>query len=385
MPQLSAENKIAFFIGTLQALLKGFSVFYLLLLPILYALGVIGGEALGIVGALLISGMALGGLAVSYWLHAYSKISVFQVSLCIIFVASILLFWPQNIVLLSIAYLSIGIASGFAMSTISALAGQFTTRGARYGAFAKMAMYTDVVRMIYPIIAGIIFATFKFTGLVYFILLAVVCVAAFIYILTRNYAVDAHVVDEPDAPSVPIRDNKPFWYAVFVEFFDAIASSQLFVFLPTLLIFKNFSIENALVMQSAVFFGYLSGRWFVGHLASKVGGYIAVGIAEIGMIVAVVLLLVVPPSVILYGLCFLLGVFTRGTSPVIKALVLDSLQPTQIRRGSAIYLTIGEAGSALAQLSFGFLLAWYGAVSPFIASIIFAFLVAVACFARRQR
>jgi MFS family permease len=59
-------------------------------------------------------------------------------------------------------------------------------------------------------------------------------------------------------------------------------------------------------------------------------------------------------------LSFLLGLFSRGTSPVIKALVFDGLAPHQMRRGSALYTIGGEGGSAIGQAVFGLLLAYFG-------------------------
>lgn len=211
--------------------------------------------------------------------------------------------------------------------------------------------------------------------------------ATFIYLFKLTYHIDDESKTSRENEIVseaPIRKNKPFWFVMGLEFFDSFASSQLFVFLPVLLVFKNFSIENALVMQSAVFIGYLSGRWLVGLLANRFNGFVAVGLAELGMIVAIVLLLIIPPSNILYGICFLLGLFSRGTSPVIKALAFDRLEPQQMRRGSAIHVIGGDSGSAIAQFVFGLLLAWLGVMAPFIASAVCAAVVALACFSYRE-
>lgn len=373
-------------IGTFHALLKGISVYYLLLLPILYATGVIDAKELGYGGALMIAGMMLGSLAVYYTLHRFRKVLLLLVTQIVFFLTTFLLFWADNSIILFVAYGAIGIAHGVAMSNVNAISAQFTTQGKRYGAFAKIAMATDIVRLVYPILAGLIFVAIGFHGLIYFAFAAIIACTLFLYTLSRIEHIDADSsakVDEGIQPQ-PIRKNRPFFFATGIEFFDAIASSQLFVFLPALLLAKDFSIENALYMQSAVFAGYLTGRWLVGWFAHRFSGFAAVGIAEIGMIITIVAILVVPPSQVLYFLCFMLGVFTRGTSPVIKALVADRLDPSQQRRGIAIYQTIGEAGSALAQLCFGFLLAWYGATAPFIASILFAALVAVACLTYRE-
>ncbi len=384
---LQSEAKAIIFISILQAILKGFSVFYFLLLPILYATNIIRAEQLGYVGTLLIAGILIGALAVTYRLHAQRKSHVLFASLAMLFGATILLFWPHNILLLGTAYMLIGLATGLGVSTINALSAQFTKKGKRYTALAKISMLGDVIRIIYPLVAGAIYAAIGFVGLVYFALLTVFIFAIFIYVFQRTYNIDAEDKtasgNEP-VVEAPIRKNKSFWFVIGLEFFDSFASSQLFVFLPVLLVFKNFSIENALIMQSAVFIGYLSGRYLVGLLANRFNGFVAVGLAELGMIVTIILLLIIPPSNILYVVCFLLGLFSRGTSPVIKALAFDRLEPGQMRRGSAIHVIGGDSGSAIAQFFFGLLLAWLGVMAPFIASAICAAAVALACFSYRE-
>ena len=382
------QNRALLFIALLQSLLKGFSVFYFLLLPILYAIGTITAEQLGYVGALLIVGVLIGALAVTYKLHIHHKVRLLQASLALLFISTVLLFWPDNVTILSLAYILIGLATGVGMSTINALAAQFTTQGKRFKALANIAMLTDVTRIIYPLAAGAIYSLFAFVGLVIFALSTVVGFGALIYLFSRAHPIedDALADNERDeALAQPLRQNKPFFFVMGLEFLDSFASSQLFVFLPALLIFRHFSIESAFVMQSIVFAGYLSGRRLISHIAHRFNGFAAVGIAETGMVVSIVLLLLVPPSMLLYGLCFLLGIFSRGTSPVIKAMALDRLGPLQMRRGSAIHVVFGDSGSALGQFTFGLLLAWLGVTAPFVAAAVCAGVVAFACFTYRER
>jgi len=381
------ERKAIIYISVLQALLKGFSVFYFLLLPILYADKVITAEQLGYIGALLIVGILVGALAVTYKLHVHHKTRLLQASLALLFGATLFLFWAHNIFLLATAYILIGLATGLGMSTINALAAQFTTKGKRYKVLANMAMLMDVSRIIYPLVAGAIYIVAGFFGLIIFALVAVVCFGVFIFFFTSVHRINDDTTlnnMSNETTAQPIRHNKPFSFVMALEFLDSFASSQLFVFLPALLIFKNFTIEHALVMQSVVFAGYLSGRWLVGFLARRLNGFVAVGIAESGMVVTIILLLIIPPSILLYGLCFVLGVFTRGTSPVIKAMAFDRLEPSQMRRGSAIHVISGDSGGAIGQFSFGILLAWLGVTAPFIAAAICATAVALACFLYRE-
>ena len=94
------------------------------------------------------------------------------------------------------------------MSTINALAAQFTTKGKRYKALAKIAMLTDVTRIIYPLVAGAIYVAVGFSGLIYFALLTVVIFAAFIYLFTRTHHIDdeAKTSNEiNDVAETPIR------------------------------------------------------------------------------------------------------------------------------------------------------------------------------------
>lgn len=376
------EKKALFITSILQALLKGFSVFYFLLLPILYATNSLSAEQLGYIGAVLIVGILIGATSVTHKLHVLTKSQLLKVSFISLLVGTITLFWYTHIPLLIASYALIGLATGIGMSATNAIAGQFTSKGKRFGALAKIAMLTDIIRIAYPIIAGAIYASVGFTGLIFFALLTTLIFGLLILFLvhTRLTAVDIDQEVDDGKGYSSLRRSGRFQFVVILEFLDSFASSQLFVFLPALFIFKGFTIENSLFTQSAVFAGYLCGRWFVSQLAQRFNGFKAVGLAEAGMIVTILCLLYLPASPTVYFLCFLLGMFSRGTSPVIKALALDQLNQAQLKRGSAIHVIAGDSGSALGQLIFGLTLAWLGVTAPFIGSVFCAGIVALLCF-----
>lgn len=383
-PKTQPSNKPLIYISILSSLLKGFSVYYFLLLPILYALHLIQAQELGYIGALLVVGILAGAFLVTYKLHTYKKESLLKISYLLLVCATLLLFQYQLIYILSLAFLLIGLATGVGMSSLNALAAQFTFKGHRFKALSKIAMLTDLVRIIYPLIAGGIYALTGFIGLIYFALATVISYGVFMYCLINNHEIETKTLQDKKTLKLnsvkSFIKNKPFFFVMIIEFLDSFASSQLFVFLPALLIFKNFTIENALVMQSIVFVGYLCGRWIISSLASRFSGLMAVGVAEVGMVVTIILLITIPPSLFIYVLCFLLGLFSRGTSPVIKALAFDRLEPEQMQRGSAIHVIGGDSGSALGQFVFGLLLAWFGVTAPFVGGAICAGIVAIACF-----
>jgi hypothetical protein len=142
---------------------------------------------------------------------------------------------------------------------------------------------------------------------------------------------------------------------------------------------KEFSIPNVLIFQSIVFGGYLSGRKIVSLLAKKLDGFKAIVIAESGMVITILMLIVFPSSLFLYPLCFFLGIFTRGTSPVIKAMAFDQLDKrpaaTRVRNSCSKWRQRKRHGTVDLWVVVNGV--WgYG---PFMASAICASLVAVAC------
>lgn len=380
---VKTNKKALLYIALVKSFLRGFSVLYLLFLPILYATHLIGALELGYIGACLVAGTMVSALLLSFRPYKFKKVRLLHMSMLVLLCASILLFWPQYKILFSISYLLVGLSVGVGITIIDELAADFTTQGKRFGIFANMSMLSDTLRIIYPLIVGFIYLSFHYRGLIIF---SIINVGFLIFLLYRFIAqsnlnqITEYNTDNTKNPISLLKNNRSFSFVIGLEFFDSFISSQLFVFLPILLLFKGFTLENTLVLQSIVFLGYLSGRKIVGLLAQYLNGYKATAIAEIGMTIVIVLLLVLPSSVVIYILCFLLGLFARGTSPVIKALAFDQLSLAEFRRGSAVHLISGESGGVLGQLVFGFLLAWVGVNFPFILVAIIATAVAMVCF-----
>lgn len=371
------------YIAILTSLLTG--LFYMLFLPILYTADIITAKQLGYIGSLLIIGLLTGAILVTYKLHTHHKKALLWLVFALRLVGTACLFWYHSVGMLVLGYVLVGIGIGIGVSTFNALSVEFTSRGNRYGALAKISMLGDVIRVTYPLVAGAVYAATSITGIVVFGVVMVLVFGWFLRRFLAHYSIDEQkVLPDTGADSGKkflFLKNRSFMFIILLEFLDSLASSNLFVFLPTLLIMKNFTIQNALVFQSIVFLGYFCGRWIVGKFAKRFDGFRAVGVAEAGMAVMIVLLLITPASLVLYLYCFLLGICVRGTSPVLKALSFDQLDSSQVRQGGAMHVIGGDSGSAVGQFLFGMLLAWFGVTAPFVASAVCATLVAIACFA----
>jgi FSR family fosmidomycin resistance protein-like MFS transporter len=349
----------------LHALGKGFSVFYFILLTVFYARGQISNAQIGYIGALFILFVIAGAGLVAHWLHRHTTRSVLIISAIIaVFVNTLLLLNVATLShqLLYVIYALMGLAIGTSMSGANAVAARITKKGERFHTLAKLGMLTDIVRIALPIAVASGLAIGSLESVV-----ASIVLLSLLFLLAslRIPNFESAKISKQQSKS-KILANSQFRFILSIEFLDSFSSSQLFVFLPVLFLAKGFTIQNSLLLQSAIFLGYLSGRWLIGFFASRHSGEKAVAWAEIGLVLSILLLLLAQTNYTLYLLSYLLGIFARGTSPAIKALSFDSLSEAQMKRGSALHVVAGDSGSMLGQLVFGLLLAWLGVEAPFL-------------------
>ncbi len=331
----------------------------------------------GSIGAVFIVLVIAGAAIVARWLHQQQTRSILILSACTSLIASTFLLCSihyDSLRSLYLAYLLMGLSVGIAMSGANAVAANITKKGKRFHTLAKLGMLTDVVRIAMPIVVAGALAIGSLESVI-----GIAILTSLIFILythrTPHFKSKKRI---PNYTSVSLlRHNRRFQSILFVEFLDSFSSSQLFVFLPLVFYAKGFSIENSLLLQTAIFLGYLCGRWLIGQLASRRSGPIAIAFAELGMAMSITLLLIVDSAIILYFLSYLLGMFARGTSPAIKALSFDSLSDSQIKRGTALHVVAGDSGSMLGQLAFGLLFAWFGVEAPFLIAAVVSIFIAL--------
>lgn len=383
-PKISLRTPKTFDLYILTALAKGFPVFCSVLLPILYAEKVITAQILGYIGTLFIVSTIAGAVVVAKWLHRFDIRRLLQLASLGTIVASIVIFIAmstRNMWLLIAAYPVIGLAAGINLSSVNAMSAYMTTRGNRFKLIAKLSMVADGVRIVFSlIVTGL--ATIGLST--YSALLIVFAGFIFLFYASRQEEIRPAVGTAKKTTTAPthvrsIKRNRLFQFVLSLEFLDSFSSSQLFVFLPLLLLAKGYSLGNSLLLQVFTFLGYMSGRWLVGILAGRLSGLKAVGLAESGMVISIILLLIVGPLWALYALSFTLGVFARGTSPAIKSLAYDALDDSQMKQGSALHVIAGDSGSALGQLAFGLLVATFDARMPFIVAAGVASIAAILC------
>ncbi len=382
---MKPEAKPLFDLYVLQALTKGLSTSYFVLLPVFYAKRLIGSAAIGYIGAGFIVALIIGAVAVARRLHSLSTGLLLRLAAGLAVVAGCILFGGSSLKLLPLlvlAYAVMGLAAGLAMSAIGALSASLTVKGERFRTMAKLWMLVDIIRITAPVaIAGMVIVSGAPGAVAAITLLAVL----YFVFTSRLPRTPLKSQAAGGISSLRLRHDKAFRFTLVVEFLDSFASSQLFVYLPLLLLSKGYSLEKSLLLQTFVFAGYFCGRWLVGLFAERYSGLRAVAYAEVGMAASILALLAARQLWAFYAFSFVFGIFARGTSPAINALALDNLNESQTKRGSALIVVAGDSGSALGQLFFGLLIAWFSVRTPFALAVAVALVVALACLARPRR
>ena len=374
MPKNFSSLNPIILIGILKAISKWFMVLFMILLPIFHYQWLIDTIELWYLGTLLIGWVIVGSLFISLYGSKFSFASLVFGGV-LFFGCGLMCLWFRDYhCLLIIAYILPWIGMGMSGSIFDSIGASLTKEWKRFKSFSYIAMIGDVMRISYPLIFGRLYTVY---GVSFVVIIS--CVILFVYIVgcvilvTQEKFLWHEMASEPIATHSLLSRN--FSSVLFISFLDSIASSQLFVFLPLLLLFKWFAFGDTLIMQSLIFVGYMSGRWLVGILADKIGGFLALKRSEVGMIVTILLLMLMPVGYVTYVICRALWVATRGTSPVISSLVFDQIDKSHYTRGSSIHTIVGYTWDAVGQFMFALLAAYFGYVAPFRWSVVVCVIV----------
>jgi MFS family permease len=120
-----------------------------------------------------------------------------------------------------------------------------------------------------------------------------------------------------------IITNKQFLLAILTSFFDSFASSAFFLFLPFLLLKHGVS-PALLGFFAAIFFmGAIAGRTNFGKLSDKYSKEKIFIVSEVLMALFIFFLTSTNSFFLLIICAFILGVFTRGTTPLTQTMASE--------------------------------------------------------------
>jgi len=177
---------------------------------------------------------------------------------------------------------------------------------------------------------------------------------------------------------IEILRNKNFILVLLVNFFDNLASSALFIFLPFLLLNKGINPSILGAFTTAFFIGNLIGKMGLGRLTDRFQNTNVFIVAELFMVIFIISLAYSNSIFFIILFSIVLGSLTMGTSPIRTTMVTE----TNEHHGSyekvfGVSSFIASVSSALAPIILGRVADLYGIVNSFNHTAIFAFLAVI--------
>lgn len=134
-------------------------------------------------------------------------------------------------------------------------------------------------------------------------------------------------------------------YITVAAIIDSLASSPVYVYLPFLLINKGMNPAELSLVMGSFFIGSLAGKSLLGRSVDKIGNLKVFIISEICMAISLLFIVLATQFFLLILLGILLGIFTKGTSPVIQTMFSKLTDKTHYHKVFAVSeMVIGLAG-----------------------------------------
>jgi MFS family permease len=204
---------------------------------------------------------------------------------------------------------------------------------------------------------------------------AVLFISSFVaFILALMFLAKPARSEDPETSEVPahlsyLLKNEKFRYATAAGIADSFSSASLYIFIPFLLMAKGIALANTLYFNVIFFVGYMTGRLVLGRLADRYGAPDILIVGKTVMALLIVLLTLVSGTVTIVVLLFVLGIFTRGTSPIIRAMVADSMHESlSFHDAFSAYSFASRGSTAICRPIYGYLMSYAGIAAVFYVS-----------------
>ncbi len=301
--------------------------------------------------------------------HRLGSKNVILLSISASGTAWLILCLPANFYALFLAYAFAGLSSGLFEPIGNSLVAKGASAKTRSSAIGNFAAFGDMGRIAMVAMATTL-AGFFGVAITCAVLLASTVIALVLALLVNNQRTAGSAeapVSEAPVKLATLLKNKRFCYATIAGIADSFSSASLYIFIPFLLSAKGMPLDQTGWFNALFFMGYLMGRLALGRLSDRHGGPIILIASKIAMTALILLLIVVPSSIVLLmALIFLLGIFTRGSSPIIRAMVADSMdERISFHSAFGTFSFASRGSTALCRPIFGFLASYAGISAVF--------------------
>lgn len=357
-----------FYLTILHVFNDGFEGSLLLLLPFISHELHINLAQVGMLGTAEGMMEILFSLPSIYFAAKYGSIRILLMALGIYTTGFILTSISPTLLLLFITFIIAGIGFGLFHSIAFGLISEWSEKSNRGRQLANFTASGDLGKIALTTVLTLIigFIGWRYTAFLYGAA-ALLCLV--IFLKFHSSSEKFHTTKNSETVSVPMRDfftNVSFVFANLVNIFDTLASTSLYIFLPFLLIKRGIHPSILGAFTAMFFLGNFLGKTFLGRMVDKYGNTKIFIISEIFMAIFIFILANSLSPLIIFGAAIALGIFTKGTVPVVKSMISESVEHHQnFDKAFGINTIIASAAAALAPLILGFLSNTYGIVLAF--------------------
>ncbi len=174
--------------------------------------------------------------------------------------------------------------------------------------------------------------------------------------------------------------TKRLLLTLFAAILDALASSPVLIFIPFLLFAKGIPVTGYGFAIASFTLGSLVGKSALGRLVDKWGNLKVFMLSEALMAISLILLIMFFNFSLIILITFILGVFTRGTTPVIQSMLSetsDSMHYNKIYALSEMFIGIA---AVITVISMGLVADHTGIASVFYLGAFLAIVATIPAF-----
>jgi len=224
----------------------------------------------------------------------------------------------------------------------------------------------------------IVYLGWRHTALVFSIIgVALLLVLSKIMSSSKN-SIDGKQERSKNVPIIKFLQTKAFIFANMVNLLDTIASSSLFIFLPFLLIKRGISPSVLGAFAAAYFVGNFLGKTILGGFVDKFGNATVFVLSEILMAAFIFILANSSNIVVIVVSSIVLGIFTKGTVPVVKTMVSESVSHhNDFEKAFGINSVVAGIAITITPATLGFISNRYGIINAFNTEAVFALLATI--------
>lgn len=169
-----------------------------------------------------------------------------------------------------------------------------------------------------------------------------------------------------DVPLWQLITQKRFIFSVSASFFDSFAGSSLYIFLPFLLLKRGIDPAFLGLFAATFFVGSFLGKIVLGKFVDKIGNSQVFIMSEITMAICIFFLANSTSIYLISALSIVLGIFTKGTVPVLQTMLAESVTHHEnLEKAFGFNALIASIAATLAPLLLGIIADKMGIVAAF--------------------